>query len=142
MTSRASLVFLLVACLATRPAAARVCRVVLRGAVVDQSSAALPGVKITATHTESGTARTTVTTETGAYVMPALSTGSYDVKAELTGFSTLIKGQIGLALIESRTLNFALKLATVQETVTLLSAFPIIVTKYSDLSGTVEHQQS
>src|SRR5262245_15095352 len=99
------------------PASAQVAQAELRGTVVDPSGAALPGATITATHTETGTARTTVTTATGAYVMPALPVGTYDIRAELAGFATLIKEQIRLAVGESGTLNFTLKLAAVQETV-------------------------
>jgi hypothetical protein len=123
------------------PAAGQVAQAELRGTVVDQSGAALPGATITATHTETGTARTTVTTETGAYVMPALPVGTYDVRAELTGFSTIIKEQIRLAVGESGTLNFSLKVAAVQETVTVTGESPLVDTKKSDLSGKVEQHQ-
>ena len=65
---------------------AQVAQAELRGTVADESGGALPGATITATHIETGTARTTVTTATGAYVMPALPVGVYKITAELTGF--------------------------------------------------------
>jgi hypothetical protein len=67
------------------PARAQVAQAELRGTVLDQSGAALPGVTISATHVETGTARTTVTSPAGTYVMPALPIGSYTVRAELAG---------------------------------------------------------
>ena len=47
----------------------------IRGTVVDDSSAVLPGVTVTATHIETGTSRTTVTSTTGVFLMPALQVG-------------------------------------------------------------------
>src|SRR5258708_3893360 len=88
----------------------------LRGAVVDESGGALPGVTVTATHIDTGTARTTVTTATGAYVMPALPVGAYTIAAELTGFRGIVKEGIRLAVGDAATLDFVLKIATVAET--------------------------
>jgi hypothetical protein len=41
----------------------------LRGTVVDESGAVLPGVTITAIHVETGTSRTTTTAVNGGYLM-------------------------------------------------------------------------
>ena len=45
------------------------------GSVRDQGGAVLPGVEITATQTETGLSRTTVTNETGSFVMPNVPVG-------------------------------------------------------------------
>src|SRR5689334_10645698 len=58
----------------------------ISGAVQDQSGAVLPGVEVTATQTETGVRRTTVTNETGHYVLPNLSLGAYKLEASLPGF--------------------------------------------------------
>ena len=49
----------------------------IRGTVVDDSGAALPGVTVSATHVDTGTTRTTVTSTTGVFLMPALPIGRY-----------------------------------------------------------------
>ncbi|HTK28521.1 MAG TPA: TonB-dependent receptor [Vicinamibacterales bacterium] len=123
------------------PVFAQVAQAELRGTITDESGAALPGATVTATHVETGTSRTTVTTETGTYVMPALPVGAYNVKAELSGFSTFVKEGIRLAVGDSGTLNFALKLATVQETITVTGESPLVDTKKSELAGRVEQGQ-
>jgi len=56
--------------------------------VTDQSGAVLPGVEITATQADTGVARTTVSNETGAYVLPNLAVGPYRLEASLPGFRT------------------------------------------------------
>ena len=42
----------------------------ISGSVRDQSGAVLPGVEVTATQTDTGVARNTVTNETGTFVLP------------------------------------------------------------------------
>jgi hypothetical protein len=58
----------------------------LSGTVADSSSALIPGVRITATHTGTGVGTTTVTNESGAYNFPNLVAGTYNVRAFLPGF--------------------------------------------------------
>lgn len=53
-------------------AGAQVTQAELRGTVVDESGGTLPGVAISATNIETGASRTIITSETGAYLMPAL----------------------------------------------------------------------
>src|ERR1044071_4022597 len=58
----------------------------ISGTVRDQSGAVLPGVEVTATQTETGINRTTVTNETGSYILPNLAVGPYRFEASLPGF--------------------------------------------------------
>src|ERR1044072_5827646 len=53
------------------------------GRVLDAGDAVLPGVTITATNTNTGVVRTTVTNAEGGYLMPGLEPGTYSVKTEL-----------------------------------------------------------
>ena len=85
--------------------------------------------------------RTTVTSATGTYVMPALPTGLYKVTAELAGFGTVAKEGIRLAVGESASLGFTLKVAAVAETITVQGESPLVDTKKSELSGRVEQKQ-
>jgi hypothetical protein len=57
----------------------------ISGLVRDASGAVLPGVEVKATHTETGVARTTISNETGNYVLPNLPTGTYRLEAALAG---------------------------------------------------------
>src|SRR5262245_7588464 len=91
------------------PARAQVAQAELRGLVADENGGVLPGATVTATHVDTGTVRTTVTSELGTYVMPALPVGVYRVVAELTGFGKLAKEGVRLAVGDSASLNFALK---------------------------------
>jgi len=127
--------------LCTLPARAQVGQAELRGIVVDESGGALPGVTITATQVDTGAVRTTVTTATGSFLMPALPVGRYRVRAELTGFSTILQEDLVLAVGQSAALTFTMKVAAVQETVTVAGQSPLVETKKSELSGVVNPDQ-
>src|SRR5437867_10530489 len=58
------------------------------GTVRDVSGAVLPGVQITATQTDTGNSRMTVTNESGFYVLPSLPLGPYKLEGALLGFRT------------------------------------------------------
>ena len=62
----------------------------ISGTVKDQSGAVLPGAEITATQTETGTVRMTLSDETGSYVLPNLPVGPYKLEVSLAGFRTFV----------------------------------------------------
>jgi hypothetical protein len=68
----------------------------ISGTVRDQSGAALPGVEVTATQTDTAVSRNKVTNETGTYVLPNLAIGPYRLEASLPGFRTF--AQTGIVL--------------------------------------------
>ena len=65
----------------------------ISGTVTDPSGAVLPGVEITATQTETAGNRTTVSNETGAYVLPNLPVGPYRLEAALPMSHLFVGGQ-------------------------------------------------
>ena len=123
------------------PTAAQTSQAEIRGTVVDQSGAALPGVTVTATHVDTGAARTTVTSTTGVFVMPALPVGLYRVQIDLAGFTSVVRENLHLSVGQSATLSFTLTLATVQETVTVSGDAGLVETQKSELSGRVSSGQ-
>ncbi len=113
----------------------------LRGRVIDESGAALPGAAVTLTHLETGIVRTTVSSETGAFVVPALQVGVYTITVDLSGFATLIQENLRLGVGESANLSFALQLASVQESVTVMGETPLVDVKQSGIAGRVDTAQ-
>src|SRR5437667_1583586 len=72
----------------------------ISGFVRDTSGAVIPGVTVTAKHTESGLARTVITNENGDYRMPSLPVGADEVTAEIPGFKPLVRGEIYTAVVQ------------------------------------------
>ena len=100
----------------------------IQGRVMDAQGAVLPGVTVTATSPSALGAQTTVTSETGNYRFPAIPPGEYELTFELAGFNTLKRSGIQISLGFTATVNVELALATLQETVTVSGASPVIDT--------------
>jgi outer membrane receptor protein involved in Fe transport len=103
-------------------AQAQVTTAAITGAVTDSQGAVVPGVTITAVHQPSGSTYTAVTQADGRYFIPGMRIGGpYKVSAELSGFSTETRSNVELSLGVTQDLPFALKLATVAETVDVVA---------------------
>jgi outer membrane receptor protein involved in Fe transport len=113
----------------------------IRGTVLDQAGGALPGVAVTATHVDTGATRTTVTSETGVFLMPALPIGLYRVQLDLAGFGSVVRDNLRLEVGQAAVLSFTMRLATVQETVTVTGDAPLVETQKSELAGRVSASQ-
>src|SRR4026209_185698 len=77
----------------------------ISGTVRDQTGAVLPGVEVTATQTDTGVARSTVTNETGSFALPSLPTGPYKIEASLPGFRTFVQTGIILQVNANPVIN-------------------------------------
>jgi hypothetical protein len=131
----------IVVTLGTSSAFAQTSQAEIRGTVVDQSGSALPGVTVTATHVDTGAVRTTITSETGVFLMPAMPIGLYKVLTELVGFASVIRENLRIEVGQSAVLSFSMRLATVQETVTVTGEAPLVDTRSSELAGRVSSAQ-
>src|SRR5262245_53284577 len=58
----------------------------LRGVIVDQQQAVLPGVSLTVRNQDTGMFRETVSNADGTYFVAALPPGVYEIQASLAGF--------------------------------------------------------
>src|SRR6266545_3971916 len=98
----------------------------LNGRVADESGAVLPGVTVTATQTDTGFMRTTVTDETGEWLMPNLPIGPYRLEVSLQGFRTYEQTGIVLQVNANPTITTALAVGNLEETVSVDAAAPLL----------------
>ncbi|MGH8650379.1 MAG: carboxypeptidase regulatory-like domain-containing protein, partial [Burkholderiales bacterium] len=110
----------------------------LSGRVTDESGAVLPGVTVTATQTDTGLARTVVTDENGAYVVPNMPTGPYRLEVMLQGFRTYVQTGIVLQVGATPTLNAVLAVGSLEETVSVEAATPLVDVRSTGISEVVE----
>ena len=64
--------------------------------------------------------------ENGTYRFPALASGVYALTFELTGFRTVKRENIQLSIGQTLTVNLALEVSTVEETVLVTSESPVV----------------
>ena len=111
------------------------------GVVRDTTGAVLPGVMVTAKHTESGLTRTVNTNENGDYRMPSLPVGAYEVTAELSGFKQQVRRGISLAVAQEVVLNLTLEVGNVQQQVTITEEAPLVNTTLASTAGLITGEQ-
>jgi hypothetical protein len=99
------------------------------GVVTDETSAVLPGVTVTATSPSLIKPQVTTTSEDGSYRLQALPTGEYTLVFELSGFQTLRREGIRVALNVTVTIDAQITISSLQETVTITGESPMVDSK-------------
>jgi outer membrane receptor protein involved in Fe transport len=110
----------------------------LIGKIVDEQGAVIPGATVSATNPATGFNRTAVSDAEGIYRLNALPVGQYDLAAELSGFAGVERKGVIVTVGQTITIDFALKVATVAETVQVVAATPLIESSVSSVGGVVD----
>ena len=129
------------ALLISAPAAAQQGTADLRGRVVDQQGAVLPGVTVTARHQESGLFRDSVTGTDGSFLMSGMTPGMYEVSAELSGFKKYTQRDVRLEVGRATPLEFKLEVGGLTEEVTVLAETPLVDTTSQEIGGRISSQE-
>ncbi len=109
----------------------------IEGTVADSSGGVLPGVTVTITNIDTGLERSVVTNVEGLYRALLLPLGQYRVAAELQGFKKAEQTGIRLSAGDTATINIALEVGTVSETVTITTQAPVAQPGKIDLGRTI-----
>ncbi len=97
------------------------------GAVTDESGAALPGVIVTATSPSLQVPSVSAVTDTrGEYRLSSLPIGTYAVEYALAGFTTMKREELRLTVGFTATVNVALKIGSLEESITVSGAAPVV----------------
>jgi len=131
----------LVLSLASTTSWAQVLTAQISGTIKDPSGAVLPGVQITATQTATGAKRSTVSNETGNYVLPSLPTGPYMLQAELPGFKSFVQTGIVLQVDERPEINIVLQIGQVSEQVEVQADAAFVETRTTAIGHVVTNQE-
>src|SRR5262245_25602508 len=70
----------------------------LTGTIIDASKTRLRGAIVTTANIATGLTRTVTTDGEGAYRVPLLPPGQYEIKVQMTGFNTVIKKVVTLTV--------------------------------------------
>jgi Carboxypeptidase regulatory-like domain/TonB dependent receptor len=130
-----AVVFLLVSCLSL-PLFAQSASV--SGKVSDSQGSALSGSNITLLNTDTRVKRTTLSGADGNFILPPVSPGHYQVKAEATGFAPSVVTGITLEVGQSKEVNLTLAVGTVSQSVSVTDVPPEVSTQDSDRSTVTE----
>jgi Carboxypeptidase regulatory-like domain len=109
------------------------------GRVVDSSGAVLPGATITLQSPEALGQFSAVSDADGFFRVANLPPATYDVKAELSGFQTVIRRET-VRLNGVLDVQFALNVGSVAETVTVVGQSPIVDPERAGLSVNISNK--
>ena len=110
------------------------------GTVKDTTGASVPGATVTIRNADTGAVRTVMTDTSGAFDVPELPTGHYEVKAEHQGFKTFVRAGITLDVAQQAVINFTLDVGATTQEVVVTGEAPIVNTQDATLGGLVNEQ--
>jgi len=113
----------------------------ITGAVTDPSGSSVPNVTVTITSAATNQSRTAVTGSDGVYKFSLLAAGTYRLKFSATGFKTAEVGSVTVSVTETATVNQALQVGAVTQTVTVEGQVQTLQTESSTLGTTVSGSQ-
>ena len=133
----------LAALLALVPAAAdaQVADAVIEVLAQDESQAVLPGVTVTVLRPDTGFTQSSVTDGTGTARFVALMPGTYSVKVELSGFTTINQEGVTLRVGQVAKLTMTLRIAKVGEVVNVVGEAPLVDVHKIDSSTNIVPEQ-
>src|SRR5262245_6400915 len=113
----------------------------ISGTVKDASGAILPGAEVTATQTLTGSTRSTLSNETGFYVLPNLAVGPYRLEISLQGFRTFVQNGIVLQVNSNPVVDAALQVGQLSEQVKVQANAALVETRASGVGQVIENQR-
>ena len=119
------------------PAFAQSTAATVAGTIVDEQKSALPGATVTIRNVDSGQLRSATADERGGFRVVGLPPGRYEMVVELSGFAKLVRSDVSLNVAQELTVTLAMRLATLEEAVTVTAELPIVETTRSALGTTI-----
>ena len=113
----------------------------LAGHVADSSGASVPHAKVSAREVNTGIVTESTSDDGGAFRLPALQLGVYDVSVGAQGFKTARYSKVIVQLNSIAVLNVVLQVGGAAEFVTVDGSAPSLQTESSDIGGVITTKQ-
>lgn len=113
----------------------------ITGRAVDPKGATVPGAKVTAANSETGSVRTSTTTSDGLFRFENLAPGVYDVTLEAAGFTKAETKGLKVQVGEIRDVNFNLEVAGQKQMVVVTSELPLVEVSKTDVSTVISDKE-
>ena len=122
-------------------AAAQTPTATVRGVVIDQTDARLPGTNLTITREQTGEVRRTVADEAGLFAFAEVPSGAYIIQAELSGFS-VFRQRAQVAVGSDLWVEARLAVATAMAVTTGAGEVPVpVIERSAAMTTLIDHEQ-
>lgn len=111
---------------------------VVEGRAVDDSGGVMPGVTVTLRNVDRNTVVTQTTSASGEFRFLAVQVGSYEMRAELSGFSTVTVANIRVDPGSNQRFPVQMKVGGVEENLVVTAAAPLLDTREATQSTTLD----
>jgi len=111
------------------------------GTCAGPDGAMMPGVILQVNNQDTGLTRGTVSDASGFFRLDLLPSGTYDVRADLSGFKSEIKRGIVVTLGSSVKVEFVLAISAVEEEIVVTAESPVIETTKASVAAGVSATQ-
>ncbi|MCX6607600.1 MAG: carboxypeptidase regulatory-like domain-containing protein [Acidobacteria bacterium] len=115
-------------------------RATLTGRVTDPVAAPVAGAVVALLNVDTNERLQHKTDGQGNYSFALIRPGNYELRAEHSGFKTMVRRGIVLQVNQAATVDLSLTLGTVTETVTVTDEAPLLETASADRGGTIDQQ--
>jgi hypothetical protein len=138
--SASTLALLLLILLCIRPVAAQRLDGTISGTVKDPSGAVVPGAVVAVTNDQTGTTRTTATSDVGFYSVPNLLVGNYTIKIEAPGFATYTRTTVQVLAAQVVEVSATLSMANSSQTIQVQAGADLVQAQSSQLTKSFDHK--
>jgi hypothetical protein len=113
----------------------------LNGTVTDESGGTVAKANITLREMDTNLSYSTVSRDSGYYVIPNVPPGRYELKVSYTGFANYTQTGIALTVAQTATLNIILRVAARGEQVVVNTETPVIEPTKTEISQVIDTNQ-
>ncbi len=113
----------------------------ITGTITDATGAVLVGASVTVTNAGTGVSQTVTTDAQGRYLVALLPVGTYEVKASLTGFKSVLHKGVRLTIGATPVVDFTLSVGEATTSVTVEGQVSQVETTTAAVSSLVSSQQ-
>src|SRR2546427_2708191 len=138
-TSRAIVAGVFVLCVS--PVYAQYTTASFGGNVVDRNNAVLPQSQVIVRNVDTGFTQSATTDQSGAFLLPRLPVGSYELRVELPGFATYVQTGITLTVAQAANQTVVMQIGQVSEEITVQADSPLIGTRNGTLGQLVDQKR-
>jgi hypothetical protein len=113
----------------------------LRGLVMDESGALIPGAKVEVLNVGTSESRTFTTDAAGQYVVSQLLPGTYKIQVEAQGFRRVVRRGVVLQVGQRAGIDVHLQVGAVSESIEVVESAPLLESNDASLGQVIENRK-